>query len=99
MVKCNITNVKTVILIACLFITGCVERKLTINTEPQGALVILNYEEIGTSPVTVSFSWYGDYRVRISKQGYETLNTHRDPTTFCEDDGGTSVHVESFKSA
>jgi hypothetical protein len=60
-----------------LFLVGCVERKLTINTEPQGALVMLNDEEIGTSPVTVSFEWYGDYWVRISKEGYETLNTHR----------------------
>jgi len=60
------------------FLTGCVERKLTINTEPQGAVVTLNDEEIGTSPVTVGFEWYGDYNVSISKQGYETLKTHRD---------------------
>ena len=60
-----------------LLLAGCVERKLTINTEPQGALVMLNDEEIGTSPVTVSFEWYGDYWVRISKEGYESLNTHR----------------------
>jgi len=57
--------------------SGCVERQLTINTEPSGALVLLNDEEIGVSPVTVSFNWYGDYCVRISKEGYETLNTHR----------------------
>jgi hypothetical protein len=63
---------------AFLFVTGCVERKLTINTEPQGALIILNDEEIGTSPVTVSFEWYGDYWVRIRKDGYESLNTHRE---------------------
>jgi len=56
---------------------GCVERELTVNTEPQGALVTLNDEQIGTSPVTVSFNWYGDYKVRIRKAGYETLNTHR----------------------
>lgn len=56
---------------------GCVERKLTINTEPSGALVILNDEEIGDSPVTLAFSWYGDYKVRISKDGFETLDTHR----------------------
>jgi hypothetical protein len=66
-----------IILSVSLFLSGCVERKLTINTEPQGALVILNDEEIGTSPVTVSFEWYGDYWVRISKDGYENLNTHR----------------------
>ena len=61
-----------------LLLAGCVERKLTINTEPRGALVTLNDEEIGPSPVTVSFNWYGDYSVRISKDGYETLDTHRD---------------------
>ena len=76
--KCNILSVIVVSLVVSLFLAGCVERKLTINTEPQGALVVLNDEEIGTSPVTVSFSWYGDYWVRISKQGYETLNTHRE---------------------
>jgi len=57
---------------------GCVERKLTINTEPAGALVWLNDEEIGAGPVTVEFNWYGDYKVRISKEGYETLDTHRE---------------------
>lgn len=57
---------------------GCVERRLTINTQPPGAIVTLNDEEIGTSPVTVSFNWYGDYCVRISKEGYETLNTHKE---------------------
>jgi hypothetical protein len=64
-------------LIAAIILGGCVERKLTINTDPQEALVVLNDEEIGTSPVTVSFEWYGDYDVRISKEGYETLKTHR----------------------
>ncbi|MHC4124261.1 MAG: PEGA domain-containing protein [Planctomycetota bacterium] len=58
-------------------VSGCVERKLTINTSPSGALVMLNDEEIGISPVTTTFQWYGDYNVIISKQGYETLKTHR----------------------
>ncbi len=60
-----------------LAISGCVERKLTINTMPQGALVELNDEQIGTTPVTVNFNWYGHYNIRIEKPGYETLNTNR----------------------
>jgi hypothetical protein len=60
-----------------VLLSGCVERQLSINTQPQGALVILNDEQIGTSPVTVGFQWYGDYNVTIRKQGYETLKTHR----------------------
>ncbi len=65
------------VIIASLLISGCVERRLTINTDPQGALVTLNDEQIGTSPVTVEFNWYGDYDVRISREGFETLKTHR----------------------
>ena len=75
--KCNLSALIAVCLIVSLFLGGCVERKLTINTEPQGAIVFLNDEEIGISPVTVSFEWYGDYNVRVSKEGFETLKTHR----------------------
>jgi hypothetical protein len=56
---------------------GCVERKLTIVTEPSDAVVWLNDEEIGTTPVTVDFNWYGEYNIRIEKAGYEILNTHQ----------------------
>lgn len=66
--------------VLCVFgvlLCGCVERRLTVNTVPPGAVVILNDEEIGVSPVTVAFNWYGDYKVRVRKEGFETLNTHR----------------------
>jgi PEGA domain len=42
---------------------GCVERKITIGSDPEGAVVSLNDEEIGRTPVTVPFVWYGDYDV------------------------------------
>jgi hypothetical protein len=67
------------VVIACgvIFLAGCVERKLTIVTEPSAAVVWLNDEEIGVTPVTVNFNWYGDYTVRIEKPGHEILNTHQ----------------------
>jgi len=75
--KYNVLTMPAASLLVLIVLAGCVERELTINTKPQGALVVLNDEEIGVSPVTVNFNWYGDYCVRISKEGYETLNTHR----------------------
>jgi len=72
---------RTLLFVAAVFATvlaGCVERQLTIVTEPPGAMVTLNDEQIGVSPVTVSFNWYGDYWVRLSKDGYQTLDTHRE---------------------
>ena len=78
--------------IGCLFlllgitlIAGCVERRLTIHTEPPDAVVWLNDEEIGTTPVTVGFNWYGDYKIRIEKSGYEILNTHQNLPRPAED--------------
>jgi len=77
MVRYNKLILLVVSLTASVILVGCVERRLTINTKPQGALVVLNDEEIGESPVTVPFNWYGDYDVRISKEGFQTLKTHR----------------------
>jgi len=56
-------------------LTGCVRRTLLVRTEPPGARVFLNDQEVGTSPVSVDFTWYGDYDVIIRKEGYETLKT------------------------
>lgn len=70
--------ITAILTLAALLLGGCVQRTITINTEPSGAMVSLNDEEIGVSPVTVNFEWYGDYNVIISKPGYETLKTHRE---------------------
>ncbi len=55
-----------------LSLTGCVERRYTVRTEPPGALVIANGEPIGITPVSKSFVFYGDRSIRIIKEGYET---------------------------
>lgn len=70
-------------LLVCAFstmpcLTGCVERTLTVTSDPTDAMVTLNDEQIGRTPVTVSFNWYGDYYVRLSKEGRQTLQTHRE---------------------
>lgn len=64
-------------------LVGCIERTISINTEPQGATVHLNDQEIGQSPVRVPFTWYGDYDIIIRKKGYKTLQTnHRIKTPW-----------------
>ncbi|MFH0982560.1 MAG: PEGA domain-containing protein, partial [Planctomycetota bacterium] len=49
---------------------------LTIQTAPDGALVYLNDEEVGRSPVSTDFLWYGDYDIVIRKEGHQPLLTH-----------------------
>lgn len=57
-------------------LAGCVERKLTIRTVPDGATVVLNDQEVGKSPVTVPFTWYGDYDVVCRKERFAAERTH-----------------------
>ena len=58
------------------FLGGCVRRTLTIRTEPEGASVWVNDEEVGKSPVMVDFTWYGDYAITCRHEGYEALLGH-----------------------
>jgi hypothetical protein len=52
---------------------GCVERRMTIRSNPPGALVYVDNVEIGTTPVSHSFLYYGTREIRLVKAGYETL--------------------------
>ena len=54
---------------------GCgVERTLQIESNPPGALVHLNGEEVGRTPMRKAFVWYGTYDVQLRKEGYRTLD-------------------------
>lgn len=56
---------------------GCVERRLVITSDPPGALVYINDEEAGPTPLKVPFTWYGVYDVKLEKPGYQTLRTEQ----------------------
>jgi PEGA domain len=63
----------TLLLLAGLgLLAGCVERRYTVRTDPPGALVIVNGEEIGPSPASRSFTYYGDREITMMRDGYET---------------------------
>jgi hypothetical protein len=65
---------RLLILAACGLLGGCVERTMTITSEPSGALVHLNNREIGRTPVETDFTWYGTYDVQVRADGYQTLD-------------------------
>ncbi len=68
-----------IVLLAAVFAAGCgrIERQITITSEPEGAIVILSDKEVGRTPVTIDYTWHGEYDVilRYPEKGYETLNT------------------------
>ncbi len=79
-VRTETVNRKNLLFVALLLLSaaggGCVRRTLTVSTSPSGALVYLNDEEVGRSPVTVPFTWYGDYDIIVRKTDYQALRTH-----------------------
>jgi hypothetical protein len=56
-------------------LAGCVERRYTIRSNPPGALAIVNGEEVGPTPISRSFTYYGDREITLMLAGHETLTT------------------------
>ncbi len=69
--RCLIGAVAAVLV--CLLLAGCVRRRMTIVTNPPGALVYVDDYKVGTTPVSADFLYYGKRKVRLVKDGYETL--------------------------
>ena len=65
-------------LVLCLVcLSGCVRRRMTIRTNPPGAVVYVDDYQIGTTPVSTNFVHYGTRKLRIVKDGYETLTVEQ----------------------
>jgi hypothetical protein len=58
--------------VLCLSSTGCVRRRLTVRSFPPGAQVFVDDQEIGTTPVSSSFVYYGTRKLTLIKDGYRT---------------------------
>lgn len=54
--------------------SGCVRRRFTIRSNPPGALVYIDNQEIGYTPVSTPYVYYGTRNIRLVKDGYETLS-------------------------
>lgn len=58
-------------------LVGCVKRTISISSTPSGALVWVNDREVGRTPVEVEFLYYGEYDLRLEREGYEPIMTTR----------------------
>jgi hypothetical protein len=57
--------------------SGCVRRRLNVRTTPPGALVYVDNQQIGTTPCSVDFTYYGTREIRLVKPGFETLTVNQ----------------------
>ena len=66
---------RILIVLTAALLVGCVQRTISITSNPAGALVHLNDEEVGRTPLQVPFKFYGTYDVRLEKERYKPLWT------------------------
>jgi hypothetical protein len=58
--------------VVCASQAGCVTRRLTIISDPPGATVFVDNDEVGVTPCSVSYIYYGTRQITLVKDGYET---------------------------
>ncbi len=56
---------------------GCVRRRLTIRSNPPGAMVYVDNQHVGFTPCSVDFTYYGTREMRLVKSGFETLTINQ----------------------
>lgn len=58
--------------VATLTQIGCVSRRLMVQSNPPGAMVLLEGKEVGYTPTGIDFTYYGTRELTLIKDGYET---------------------------
>ncbi len=64
-----------IVLAAMALSSGCVRRTLTVTSDPPDALLYLNGNEVGRTPYSHDFTWYGTYDVELRKENFQALKT------------------------
>jgi hypothetical protein len=50
-----------------------VRRRITVRSIPEGALVYIDDQQIGATPVSTSFIYYGTRKIQLVKDGFKTI--------------------------
>lgn len=52
---------------------GCVQRRLQIRSQPEGALVSVDRQPVGATPVSVPYTYSGTREIQLEKDGFKTV--------------------------
>ncbi len=69
---------RTLVLASSMIVTLCgcgsLHRRITVRSDPPRALVLVDGDEKGYTPMQMDFTYYGTREITLIKDGYETLN-------------------------
>ncbi|MCL4222054.1 MAG: PEGA domain-containing protein [Phycisphaerales bacterium] len=69
--------IRLVLIAMLLVLPGCLQRRIRVTSDPPGAFVWVNDTEIGRTPAETTFTFFGDYDVRLELDGYEPVHEMR----------------------
>ncbi len=78
----QIAAVRWAALLACVWLmAGCMHRRVTVISDPPGALLFVDGDEIGQTPVSFDYTYYGTREFKLVKDGYRTVTELRELRT------------------
>jgi len=65
------------LVLAASLVSGCVDRRYTVITDPPNVQVLVNNQPLGSSPADGGFVYYGDYNFTLIAPGFETQHVRQ----------------------
>ena len=50
---------------------------MTVRSNPPGAMLYIDDQQIGQTPVATDFIYYGTRKIKLVKDGFETMTTYQ----------------------
>lgn len=60
-----------------LICSGCVQRRLIIRSNPEGASVLIDGQSVGATPLSVPYTYSGTRDIKLERDGYKTINVQQ----------------------
>lgn len=61
------------VLLVLILNVGCVQRRLIVRSQPEGARVTIDNQVVGHTPVPVPYVYHGTRDIMLEKDGFQTL--------------------------
>lgn len=66
-----------VLIIVPMLCCGCVQRRMIIRSIPEGAFVMVDGQSVGSTPLSVPYTYYGTRDIKLERDGYKTINVQQ----------------------
>lgn len=58
-------------------LTGCVQRRFIVRSQPEGAVVTIDRQHVGQTPLSVPYTYSGTREIQLEKDGYQTIKVQQ----------------------